>query len=146
MYVSRRILIGNISRFIPPEERLHPDLTHAWTVYVKEENRGFINSVTFKLHESFINNVVEKTFPFEVSESGWGEFNVTIKIHTKKGTISTSHFLKLHDTEKSERKDEIIFLGSPEEGDNCLPSEEEALEYSSIKETINYVIQRLDQK
>lgn len=142
MYTSKRIWIGNTAKLIPLEERIHPDLTHTWTVYVRAYDPSFINSVTFKLHESFINNVVETTYPFEVSQSGWGEFTVHIKISTKYGNIHTTHALLIHNTEKSERMDEIIFKGGEKE-DHPITKEEEE-EFYKIENAIEKILQKLE--
>lgn len=142
MYGSKRIWIGNTARPIPHGERVHPDLTHSWTLYVKVADPTFITSVTFKLHESFLNNVVEKTFPFEISEQGWGEFTVGIRIYTKRGVVATTHLLKIHETEKNERMDEIVFRGAGEEYE---PTKEEDAEYQNIERAIEHVLKRLAQ-
>lgn len=60
--------------------------THTWTVYLRsptEQGLGrVIKSVTFKLHESFPNPNRDVTSPpFELRESGWGEFEIVIQIH-----------------------------------------------------------------
>nr|AAT12389.1 putative transcription initiation factor TFIIF small subunit-like protein [Antonospora locustae] len=142
MYGSKRIWIGNTAREIPLEERVHSDLTHSWMVYVRAEDPEFITKVTFKLHESFLNNVVETTFPFEITEQGWGEFNVGIRIHTKKGTVATSHFLRIHDCTLSERMDEIAFRGT---GDVHECTKEEEAEYRNLEKAVEHVLCRLSQ-
>ncbi|KCZ74440.1 hypothetical protein H311_04595, partial [Anncaliia algerae PRA109] len=140
---SKRIWIGNIAKAIPLEERIHPDLTHSWTVYVKAYDPSFITSVTFRLHESFVNNVIETTYPFELSQYGWGEFTVHIKISTKLGNIHTTHALLIHNVEKSERMDEIIYKGN--EIEDHIVSKEEEEEYFRIENAIEKLLSRLDQ-
>lgn len=143
MYGSKRIWIGNTARLIPLEERVHPDLTHMWTLYVKAADPSFIKSVTFKLHESFLNNAVEKTFPFEISEQGWGEFTVGIRIYTVKGTVTTTHLLRIHNVDQCERMDEIVFKGSDGEEHECTDSEE--AEHKNIERAIEHVLKKLSQ-
>ena len=63
--------------------------SHKWTVYVRgatSENLGVvIKRVVFQLHPSFNNptRAVESP-PFELSECGWGEFEIafTLFFHT----------------------------------------------------------------
>lgn len=61
-----------------------------------------IRKVTFKLHDSYANHlrVVDRP-PFEISETGWGEFAILIKIFfvTEAGgekPLQIQHLLKLH--------------------------------------------------
>mmetsp|Transcript_17976 Transcript_17976/g.32826 ORF Transcript_17976/g.32826 Transcript_17976/m.32826 type:complete len:208 (-) Transcript_17976:383-1006(-) len=60
--------------------------THRWTVYVRgpnfEDLSRFISKVTFELHPTFSvpKRLVEQQ-PFEVTESGWGEFDINITLH-----------------------------------------------------------------
>ena len=64
------------------------------------EELSFISRINFYLHESFAQScrcVTEP--PFEVSENGWGEFDVRIKIFFKDETqepIEITHGLKLY--------------------------------------------------
>lgn len=60
--------------------------THSWTVFVRSptnDNLGsIIKKVVFKLHDSFENPNREVTLPpFELRETGWGEFDILIEIH-----------------------------------------------------------------
>jgi len=61
----------------------------------------FIKRVTFKLHDTYQNAVrnVDKP-PFEVSETGWGEFEINIRIsfiqESGEKQITLYHHLKLH--------------------------------------------------
>lgn len=49
--------------------------------YVNEDIGTWVKKVHFKLHDSYESptRVVQKP-PFEVSETGWGEFELVIKI------------------------------------------------------------------
>lgn len=43
---------------------------------------AYIKKVTFKLHESYANqNRVVLKPPYEITETGWGEFEIVIKIY-----------------------------------------------------------------
>ena len=60
--------------------------SHKWTVYVRggtnEDISVVVKRVVFQLHSSFNNptRVVDGP-PFELSESGWGEFEIVITLH-----------------------------------------------------------------
>ncbi|XP_050227835.1 transcription initiation factor TFIID subunit 14b isoform X1 [Mercurialis annua] len=59
--------------------------SHKWTVYIRSatnEDLGILlKKVVFQLHPSFVNptRVVESP-PFEISECGWGEFEIAISL------------------------------------------------------------------
>lgn len=60
--------------------------THQWTVYVKpyhnEDMSAYVKKVHFKLHESYNNpNRIVTKPPYELTETGWGEFEIVIKIY-----------------------------------------------------------------
>jgi YEATS domain-containing protein 4 len=77
--------------------------SHRWTVFLRglenEDLSYFIRSVTFGLHTSFPDhNRVITCPPFEVHETGWGEFSISITIHFLDEEISPvvlNHQLKL---------------------------------------------------
>eukprot|EP01083_Nonionella_stella_P252515 869928_1 len=57
-----------------------------WTVYVRgpqnEDLSYFIDKVVFILHETYVNPIrVIESPPFEVTECGWGQFEVKIEIY-----------------------------------------------------------------
>merc|ERR1712216_207997 len=60
--------------------------SHKWTVYLREPTNGdlshVISKVVFNLHPSFKEPVrtLEKP-PYEVTETGWGEFEIGITVH-----------------------------------------------------------------
>lgn len=60
--------------------------SHRWTVYVRgatnEDLSVVVKRAVFQLHSSFNNpmRVVESP-PFELSECGWGEFEIAITLH-----------------------------------------------------------------
>jgi YEATS domain-containing protein 1/3 len=60
--------------------------THDWTILVRGEEgqdiRHFVEKVIFFLHESFAKpKRVIKEPPYQVSESGYGSFNLPIEVH-----------------------------------------------------------------
>lgn len=85
MTLVKPIVYGNIARYFG-EKRKEDGHTHQWTVYVKpyknEDMSTFVKKVHFKLHDSYAspNRVVTKP-PYEVTETGWGEFEIVIKIY-----------------------------------------------------------------
>lgn len=59
--------------------------THRWTVYLRscenDDMSGYIKKVQFKLHDSYTHPVrVVSTPPFDITETGWGEFEISIKV------------------------------------------------------------------
>ncbi|OSX59350.1 hypothetical protein POSPLADRAFT_1151126 [Postia placenta MAD-698-R-SB12] len=116
--ISRPIIYGNTAIVLTPKERealSSPDHTHRWTVAVRsaasapdsdivggaDDLSYFIKRVTFKLHDTYPNPTrnVDKP-PFEVSETGWGEFEIQIRItfvaESGEKAFFTYHHLKLH--------------------------------------------------
>ena len=83
--IIKPIIYGNIARYFG-KKREEDGHTHQWTVYVKpylnEDMSAYVKKVNFKLHESYNNpsRVVTKP-PFELTETGWGEFELAIKIY-----------------------------------------------------------------
>lgn len=121
--IVKPIVYGNVSRYFgATREDGH---THEWTVYLKsyenEDMRGYVRKVHFKLHDSYANpNRVFTEPPYSVQESGWGEFEVVIKVYfydTTERPITIYHQLKLFNTPPasteyplvSETYDELIF-------------------------------------
>ncbi|KAL2916378.1 NuA4 histone H4 acetyltransferase complex and the SWR1 complex subunit [Polyrhizophydium stewartii] len=81
-----------------------PSHTHKWSVYVRgvngEDLSFCIKRVTIKLHESFAvpTRVIESP-PFEVTETGWGEFEIMIKISfvdSNERPVTLYHQLQLY--------------------------------------------------
>ncbi|KAI9754858.1 MAG: NuA4 histone H4 acetyltransferase complex and the SWR1 complex subunit [Chaenotheca gracillima] len=150
--IYRPFVYGSIAR--PIDENARPegipaDHSHQWTVWVKgvddEDISYWLKKVQFKLHETYTNPVrTIETPPFEVTETGWGEFELSIKLffipESSEKPQTLWHTLKLHpwgpdaETIKAERRpiisqnyEEIIFnepvesfydilTGGPEKG------------------------------
>jgi YEATS domain-containing protein 4 len=78
--------------------------THRWTIYVRGPNNEDLShgiaKVIFQLHPSFPQPVRELTLPpFEVTEKGWGEFEVSIRIvwrDVSEKALVLTHMLKLY--------------------------------------------------
>lgn len=105
--VTRPIIYGNTAKKIgntrPPNAP--KEHTHMWTIFVRDPKNDdisyFIKKVVFKLHETYPNPIrVVDAPPFELTETGWGEFEINIKIHfvdeTNEKTLSFYHHLRLH--------------------------------------------------
>jgi YEATS domain-containing protein 4 len=78
VYGSMAVALGKKSEFA----------THKWRFYVRgpnfEDLSVFISKIVFSLHPSFVIPVREITEPpFEVTESGWGEFEGSVRIFFK---------------------------------------------------------------
>ncbi|KAF9320001.1 NuA4 histone H4 acetyltransferase complex and the SWR1 complex subunit [Podila horticola] len=107
--VSRPIIYGNSATPLNGKKVTDPDHTHRWTISVRGVNNEdisyFIKKVAFKLHDTYENpnRVIEKP-PFEVTETGWGEFDVIIKLHfhpvSGEKPQTLYHHLKLHPYEE----------------------------------------------
>lgn len=67
--------------------------------YGNEDLSVYVKKVHFKLHESYANpNRILTKPPYEVTETGWGEFEVVIKIYFHDSTerpVTMYHILKL---------------------------------------------------
>lgn len=129
--VFRPVVIGNIATPLGHRKDPASDHTHEWTVSVKGVNNDdvsyFIKKVVFKLHDSYANSARSIEIPpFEVTETGWGEFDIQIKIffvqEASEKPVILYHRLKLHpygpDAEKTKAEggpvtsyqyDELVF-------------------------------------
>ncbi|OLY83490.1 Protein AF-9-like protein [Smittium mucronatum] len=103
--VSRPFIYGNVAVELNPPKQDH---THEWTVFVKScdgsDLSHIIPKVEIKLHETFVSsNRVLTSLPYEVTETGWGEFEVIIKLFfppcSGENPISLYHMLKLYPPE-----------------------------------------------
>uniref|UniRef100_A0A667XM19 YEATS domain-containing protein 2 n=1 Tax=Myripristis murdjan TaxID=586833 RepID=A0A667XM19_9TELE len=91
LYAKKTIVVGNVSKYIPPDKREENDQsTHKWMLYVRGSRREpsidhFVKKVWFFLHPSYKpNDLVEVSEPpFHLTRRGWGEFPVRIQIHFK---------------------------------------------------------------
>ncbi|XP_018427479.1 PREDICTED: YEATS domain-containing protein 2 [Nanorana parkeri] len=108
-FVKKTLVVGNVSRYIPPDKREENDQsTHKWMVYVRGSRKEpsidhFVKKVWFFLHPSYKpNDLVEvREPPFHLTRRGWGEFPVRVQIHFKDSQnkrIDIIHNLKLDRT------------------------------------------------
>lgn len=129
--IIKPVVYGNISRALAdPLPNKH---THTWKCYIKpykNEEMSYVKKVSFKLHESY-GLQAERVLlapPYEVTETGWGEFELIIRIYfvdPNEKPVTIYHHLRLfnHDpnnptpvpkidktkTVVSEHYDEIVF-------------------------------------
>lgn len=127
------IVYGNVAFWLGKKASEYQ--SHKWTVYVRgatnEDLSVVVKRAVFQLHSSFNNptRVVESP-PFELSESGWGEFEIAITLHFHSDVcekpLHLYHHLKLYPEDESgpmstkkpvvvESYDEIVFT-EPSEG------------------------------
>ncbi|KAK3995989.1 protein AF-9 [Cladorrhinum sp. PSN332] len=98
------------------------DHTHSWTVFVKGiddiDITYWLRRVQFKLHESIPNHVRmvegEKGKPFVLHETGWGEFEIAIKLYyvpeSSEKPQTLYHHLRLHPYGRTEEEKETMRL------------------------------------
>jgi len=86
------IVIGNThTKLVVDEEKSRN--AHKWTVFVRPQNNdddisSLIEKVKFDLHPTFFPSVVTvDTTPFEISRTGWGTFDVDVKVFLKNGVV-----------------------------------------------------------
>lgn len=84
LVIVKPIIYGNIACYFG-KKREEDGHTHQWTVYVKpynNEDMSYVKKIHFKLHESYANpNRIVTKPPYEITETGWGEFEIVIKIY-----------------------------------------------------------------
>ncbi|XP_012254143.2 YEATS domain-containing protein 2 [Athalia rosae] len=105
--VRKRIVVGNISKWIPPDWR-EDGASHKWMIYVRGSKDApditdFVSTIRFFLHPSYQpNDVVQvASAPFHLSRRGWGEFPVRVQLHFKNllnKPMDIIHHLKLDRT------------------------------------------------
>ncbi|RDX78105.1 Transcription initiation factor TFIID subunit 14b [Mucuna pruriens] len=125
--ISVPIVYGNIAFWLGKKASEYQ--SHKWTIYVRgaanEDLGTIIKRAVFQLHSSFNNptRVVESP-PFELSEAGWGEFEIAITLYFHSDVcdkpLNLYHHLKLYPEDESssmstkkpvvvEFYDEIVF-------------------------------------
>jgi YEATS domain-containing protein 4 len=138
LIVEKPFIYGNATFWLGKAEK--DEHSHKWTVFVRgvenEDLSTYIKEVHFVLHTSFENHIrVIKRPPYEVTETGWGEFAIQIIIHFKDESeeppVTLSHHLKLFNDNKalpqttkvpviSEKYDEFVFVNPTHKFYNCL--------------------------
>ena len=151
--IIKPIIYGSIAFNLGKKNPEKEKVSHKWCAYVRgvnnEDISNFIKEVHFKLHDSFKNpERIITSWPFELYEVGWGEFDIRIKIYLVDETlkpIDLIHSLKLypiaphsiHSTKKpvvSENYDEIIFLNPKPHIKELLMKNENTVKKEEVKE------------
>ncbi|KAL1848535.1 NuA4 histone H4 acetyltransferase complex and the SWR1 complex subunit [Diaporthe australafricana] len=126
--VYRPFIYGTTARPFDPDKNPKPpgtpeDHTHSWSVFVKGiddvDITYWLKRVQFKLHESIPNHVRmidgQKGEPFAVHETGWGEFEITIKMYyvpeSSEKAQTLYHHLRLHAYGSETEKNAMIANG-----------------------------------
>lgn len=127
--IVKPIVYGNVAWYLG-KKREEDGHTHQWTVYLRsydnEDMSVYVRRVQFKLHDSYAEPTrVYTSPPYSITETGWGEFEIAIKIFfvdSNERPVTVYHFLKLFDREKdgnvkmttqpvnSEFYDELVFM------------------------------------
>jgi len=118
--IYRPFIYGTEATPFDPEHRPRDapaDHTHRWKVFVRginnEDVSYWLRKVQFKLHDTYANSVrMIEAPPFEVEETGWGEFEIAIKFYFTPDSGEKPqqiwHGLKLHpyvgDVERQKRE------------------------------------------
>ena len=126
--IVRPIIYGSIATFFGKEAQ-QTTATHSWSVYVRgidgESLDYLISKVEFHIHSSFERPIQTITAsPYIISELGWGEFTVKIRVFLRESSedeepVVLFHYLKLfpdngqavkNRSVVSEVYDELVFI------------------------------------
>lgn len=107
--INKPIIYGSIASLLP-KNQLVENATHIWKIFVRPYDLSsclstWIKEVQFILHESFPNHIrtVSKP-PFVLEETGWGEFDLQIKLIFFTGeNLTLYHRLRLFPDVKASR-------------------------------------------
>lgn len=97
------IVVGTIAMW--QGKKADEQHTHKWSCYVRGLNNDedisyFVKKVVFQLHPSFPEPIkVAEKFPFEIHQTGWGEFDIGVKIFfvdPAEKPVEVTHGLKLY--------------------------------------------------
>ena len=98
-----KVSVGTVALWLGKKASKY--VSHKWTVYVRGIDNNdishLISKVTFQLHASFPNPLrVVHGPPFELTETGWGEFEIGIKLHlineSSESDVEIFHALRLY--------------------------------------------------
>ncbi|XP_033334697.1 YEATS domain-containing protein 4 Gas41 isoform X2 [Megalopta genalis] len=111
--IVKPIVYGNVARYFG-KKREEDGHTHQWTVYIKpyhnEDMSTYVKKVHFKLHESYNNpNRIMTKPPYELTETGWGEFEIVTIYHILKLFQTTPEIQLGKKSLVSEFYEEIVF-------------------------------------
>jgi YEATS domain-containing protein 4 len=152
--ITKPFIYGSVAIYLGKKSK--DEETHKWCAYVRGVNNenisNFIKSVEFTLHDTFKPNKILLTkWPFEIYKTGWGEFDIKIKIELVDETakpIELIHPLKFYTQPNqsqpskrpvvNENYDEIIFVNpKPEILEQLLKDDKIFQEPKKISEMID---------
>lgn len=129
--VIRPFIVGSTA--VPFNETTNPkpagvpdNHTHSWRVFVKgledTDITYWVRRIQFKLHESIPNHVRmvegQPGKPFEVSDTGWGEFEVAVKLYyineSGEKPQTLYHYLRLHPYGRTEEEKQQMIMENGE--------------------------------
>ncbi|KAG0243425.1 YEATS domain-containing protein 2 [Mortierella sp. GBA43] len=111
-YVKRRIVVGNVSKFIPEEKRdpRLKDFPYKWMIYVDgtpkpDDITAYVSKVEFYLHESYKPNdfITVSEPPFHLSRYAWGETQIKVRMFfhdSRNKPVEVYHRLAVHGRER----------------------------------------------
>ncbi|KAJ1660026.1 hypothetical protein IWQ61_000992 [Dispira simplex] len=114
-YIAKRILVGNVSKYIPVAQRPNEyrDSNYKWMVYIttprgNDHLSTFVEKIKVFLHPSYRpQDVVELTGPkFQLTRYGWGEFPLRLRLYfvdPRNKPIDIIHQLQLDKTHCGEQ-------------------------------------------
>jgi YEATS domain-containing protein 4 len=128
--VRRPFIVGStalpFSETNPRPAGVPDNHTHSWQVFVKgledTDVTYWLRRVQFKLHESIPNYVRmvdgEPGRPFVVNETGWGEFDIAIKLYyvneSGEKPQTLYHYLRLHPYGRTEEEKQAMIMENGE--------------------------------
>merc|ERR1712093_82357 len=79
---KHKVLVGNAHENLP-------DKKHRWRLYVAGDGAEHLSSVEVWLHPTFMQNHFKlDKMPFELECTGWGTFDICLRLHKKGGGCS----------------------------------------------------------
>lgn len=135
--LTRHFIIGNEAHVLPHPS--HPDPpeghTKGWKVYVRPLPNGpdittWLKKVQFKLHHTYADpsRTVEAPGPFEVTETGYGEFGVEIRLYfaqeSGEKAVYREHYLVLQPYGSEEQR------AKQEKGNHIVAERLETIEFN----------------
>lgn len=161
--IVKPVVYGNVAWYLG-EKKDEDGHTHQWHVYLRsydnEDLSVYVKRVQFKLHESYAEpNRIVTSPPYTLTETGWGEFEIAIKIFfqdSNERPVTIYHFLKLFEREEdgnvkvvpgpvnSEFYDELVFadptvkmhklLTQPKASYTVVPSHNQNYELKKVED------------
>ncbi|CAI6088824.1 unnamed protein product [Clonostachys chloroleuca] len=132
--VRRPFIVGStalpFSETNPRPAGVPDNHTHSWQVFVKgvedTDITYWLRRVQFKLHESIPNYLTYRALvvdgepgkPFVVNETGWGEFDIAIKLYyvndSGEKPQTLYHYLRLHPYGRTEEEKQAMIMENGE--------------------------------